>query len=159
MITIFGVRKTSPRLQQLGAVPLFTQLTRRELRIVDSLLHQRSYLAGEIIFDEGEEGQAFYIVIEGAVDIRRQGQGADAQFARLAAGAHFGDLALLDASPRSAQAVAAEPCTLGVFFREDFLAMMDTHARIASKIALQLARQMGQRLREQRGAVPALQRM
>ena len=37
--------------------------------------------------------------------------------------------------------------------------MMDTHARIASRIALQLARQMGQRLREQRGAVSVLQHM
>lgn len=159
MVTIFGGRQASPRLKQLGAVPLFSQLSRRELRIVDGLLHQRSYLPGEIIFDEGEEGQAFYIVIEGAVDIRHQGQGADGQVARLTAGAHFGDLALLDASPRSAQAVAAEPCTLGVFFREDFLSMMDTHARIASRIALQLARQMGQRLREQRGAVSVLQHM
>lgn len=152
MVKIFGGSKANPVLQKLGALPLFTQLSRRELRIVEGLLHQRDYLANEIVFDEGEEGQAFYIVLKGSVVIRRQGQEAEDRIARLAAGAHFGDLALLDASPRSAQAVAVEPSTLGVFFREDFLAMMDTHARIASKIALQLARQMGQRLREQRGA-------
>lgn len=156
MVKIFGDSMTSPRMQQLAAVPLFAQLSRRELRIVDGLLHLRNYLPEEIIFDEGEEGQAFYIVLDGEVIIRRQGQGG--VIAQMGTGAHFGDLALLDASPRSAQAVASKTSTLGVFFREDFLAMMDTHSRIASRIALQLARQMGQRLRDQRG-VESLQHL
>ena len=126
---------------------------------MEGLLHQRHYLPEEIVFDEGEEGQAIYVVLEGEVLIRRNAQGAEGKIAQLGAGAFFGDLALLDASPRSAQAVAATPCTLAVFFREDFLAMMETHARIASKIALELARQMGQRLREQRTGMSILQHL
>jgi CRP-like cAMP-binding protein len=54
---------------------------------------------------------------------------------------------LLDSAPRAAQARAADNCTLAVFFRGDFLSLMVSHALIASKIALQLARHLGVRLR------------
>ena len=67
--------------------------------------------------------------------------------ATLERGTFFGELALPDDAPRSAQARAAENCTLAVFFRGDFLNLMHSHALIASKIALQLARHLGVRLR------------
>ncbi len=61
----------SPRLQRLKNLALFSTLTPRELKIADGLLHKRRFLAGEIIFDEGEEGQALYIVLSGAVSVCR----------------------------------------------------------------------------------------
>lgn len=133
----------------MRSVSLFKGLTLRELTIVDGLVHQRSYLASEIIFDEGEEGQAIYIVLEGSVELTRPALGDEGRIAEVAPGAFFGDMALLDNMPRMAQARATTDCVLAVYFREDFLVLMDTHARIASKIALQLARQMAQRLRGQ----------
>jgi CRP-like cAMP-binding protein len=60
----------------------------------------------------------------------------------------FGELALLDGSPRSAQARVAEDCLLAALSRADFNDLVETHAVIASKIALQLARELGQKLRE-----------
>jgi CRP-like cAMP-binding protein len=62
-------------------------------------------------------------------------------------GSFFGDLALLDNSPRSAQARALDACEVAVFFRDDFLALMETDAVIGYKISLALARHIGQRLR------------
>lgn len=144
-------RTLAPRLQSLAELSLFAGLARAELRIIDGLLHQRDYLAGEVVFDEGEEGQALYIIIDGTVEIRRQFVDEEIILSVLKPGAFFGDMALLDASPRSAQARAASNCSLAVFFREDFLSLMDTHARIASKISLQIARQMGARVRQSAG--------
>lgn len=149
LMKIFGPRKLTSRLARLAKISLFGQLSPVELRIVDGLLHQREYLADEIVFDEGEEGQAIYIVLDGAVALCRQGRGEAGHIATLEAGAFFGDMALIDNLPRTAQARAVKPARLAVFFREDFMALMDTHARIASKIALQLAREMGRRLRQQ----------
>jgi CRP-like cAMP-binding protein len=111
-------------------------------------MHERSYLRDEVIFDEGEEGQAIYIVFAGRVLICRQGQPEQGRIAELGPGTFFGDLALIENLPRAAQARALEPCQLGVFFRNDFLSLLDTHAVTASKIALELARTMGVRLRD-----------
>jgi CRP-like cAMP-binding protein len=140
----------------MRSVSLFKGLSLRELTIVDALVHTRSYLASEVIFDEGEEGQAIYIVLEGTVELARPGLGEAGRIAEIGPGAFFGDMALLDNMPRAAQAKAMTDCVLAVYFREDFLTLMDTHARIASKIALQLAQQMAQRLRGQVERDPAI---
>lgn len=145
---LFSKDKDSPRIEQLRALSLFSTLSPRELKTVDGLLHERSFLKDEVIFDQGEEGQALYIIESGKVLICRQGQSADGRIAELSVGRLFGELALLDNAPRAAQARAAENCTLAVLFRADFLGLLETHAVIASKISLQLARHIGQRLRE-----------
>lgn len=144
---LFSRRRLTPRLAALARISLFKELTPLELAIVDGLLHRRDYLPDEIVFDEGEDGQAIYFIEEGEVALSRQGQGEAGRIALLGPGAFFGDMALIDNLPRTAQARATRPSQLVVFFRDDFLGLMDTHARIASKIALQLAREMARRLR------------
>lgn len=115
---------------------------------MDQLLHERHYVENEVIFDENEEAQALYVVLTGKVLICRQGDPENGKIAELGEGQFFGDMALLDSFPRSAQARALEDCTLAAFYREDFLSLLETHALIASKISLQLAKHLGARLRE-----------
>ena len=67
MVKLFRFRKTTPRQERLHELSLFVNLTPAELEIVDGLLHERHYLEGEVIFDEGEEGQAIYIIASGEV--------------------------------------------------------------------------------------------
>ena len=147
---IFGFLKSpkmSPRLQRLKSQALFAGLTPLELKIVDGFLHERRYLPDEIVFDEGEEGQALYLIMSGRVVINKLHQGSNQVVAELEPGSFFGDLALLDNSPRNAQARAVEPCEMAVFFRADFLGLLETDAVIGYKISLELARHIGQRLR------------
>lgn len=159
MLNLFRSKKTSPRHERLRNLSLFVNLTQSELQIVDGLVHERAYHAGEVIFDEGEEGQAIYIVAVGEVLICRQGQGNAGRVAQLGPGTFFGELALLDNSPRSAQARAATACQLIVFFRDDFVGLLDTHARIASKISRELARHLGARMRDMALAAGAYQHL
>ena len=144
----FGThRKTEhPRLAQLRQLGLFATLRPRELRVVDGLLHEREYLAGEVVFDEGEEGQALYVVLKGRVLICRQGDPVNGRLAEIPSGSLFGELALLDGAPRTAQARALDNCTIAALSRADFNGLLETHAATASKIALQLARDLGQKL-------------
>ena len=146
MLNLFRTTSFPRRLRELEKMPLFVDLTRREIKVVDGFMHERNYLEHEVIFDEEEKGEAFYVVLEGKVLICRQGQ-PDNPIATLGIGNFFGELALLDDAPRSAQARAAENCTLLVLFRGDFLGLMLSHGLIASKIAMRLARHLGARLR------------
>lgn len=148
MYGLFKSPALSPRLLQLKESPLFAALTPLELKAIDGLIHERRYLADEIIFDEGEEGQALYLIISGRVLISRLHRGGRELVAELEPGDFFGDLALLDNAPRNAQTRALENCELAVFFRGDFLGLMETDAVIGYKIALALARHLGGRLRE-----------
>lgn len=130
----------------LRSCHLFAGLSARDIQVVQGFLHTRLYQAGEIIFDEGEEGQALYILVSGQVTICRQGADS-APIAQLEPGAFFGEMALIDDVPRVAQARAASPVEVSVLFRGDFNNLMDDHARIASRISLALARHLGDRLR------------
>jgi CRP/FNR family transcriptional regulator, cyclic AMP receptor protein len=160
LIVIFGFLKSpplSPRLNRLKNSALFHMLTPLELKIVDGLLHERRYLSDEIIFDEGEEGQALYLVMAGRVLISRTFDSQIELVAELGAGSFFGDLALLDNSPRNAQARAMDNCEMAVFFRADFMGLMETDAVIGYKISLALARHIGQRLRDWMGGKPQIE--
>ena len=138
--------ESSSSVFRLAENSLFASLSASDLKTVESLTHLRRYLSGEIVFDEGEEGQALYVIVSGTVAICHPGQ-ADQPLADLGPGSFFGELALLDNAPRTAQARASSECELAVLFRGDFERLMDSHARIASRIALQLARNLSQRLR------------
>ena len=148
MFSLFRSKKDTSLTGPLCALSLFVNLTPGELKIVDSLLHERKFLKDEVIFDKGDEGQAIYIIIDGSVSIWPQGKPVDGRVIELGPGNFFGDLALLDNSVRSAQARAAMNTTVAVFFRADFMSLLETHGLIASKISLQLARHIGKRLRE-----------
>ena len=148
MLGLFHGGKETPRLGTLRQLSLFATLSRSELRVVDGLLHERRFLKGEVIFDEGEEGQVLHIVITGRVLICRQGEPETGRITAIEAGVVFGELALLDDAPRAAQARAEEDCVLASLSRGDFESLLDTHAVIASKVALQLARQLGRQLRD-----------
>ena len=136
----------SSQLEDLRVLSLFADLSVRELKIVQGVLHEREYLAGEVIFDEGEQGYALYIVRTGRVLICRQGR-PESAIAELGPGSFFGELALLDSAPRAAQARTLEPCKLAVFFGSDFLALLETEAKLSNKILLRFARHLGTRLR------------
>ncbi len=148
MLRFLQKKSDQTRTDQIRRLGLFATLQPKELRVIDRLLHERRYLKGEIVFDQGEEGQALYIVFSGRVVICRQGDPETGRIAEATAGGMFGEFALLDGAPRSAQARAAEDSTLGALARADFQSLVETHAVIASKIALQLARELVHKLRE-----------
>jgi CRP/FNR family transcriptional regulator, cyclic AMP receptor protein len=147
-VRLFGRNAAQDALHPLRQIRLFSSLSWRELKVVQALRHERQYLADEVVFDQGDEGQAIYAITEGEVDILRTDGGQVLRLARLGAGDVFGELALLDQAPRAAQARAHSDCRLVVFFRADFMGLLETHPKIASKIALALARHLGGRLRQ-----------
>jgi len=137
----------NPRLQLLKDVVLFKDLSMHELGMVDSLLHERRYLANEVIFDEGEEGQGLFVVLSGRVKIARPGD-SRGSLIEFDPGSFFGEVALLDQSVRTAQARAIEDTHIVALFRAEFYSLLQTHSAIASRISFQLARVLAARLRQ-----------
>ena len=136
-----------PRLQMLKNVVLFKDLGMRDLAMVNSLMHERQYLAEEVIFDAGEEGQGLFLVLAGRIKIVLPPPSQDLLL-ELGPGAFFGEVALLDQSLRTAQARAIEDTHIVVLFRAEFLSLLETHGNIASRISFQLARVLAARLRQ-----------
>jgi CRP-like cAMP-binding protein len=76
----------------------------RILEISDPVLYEK----GEVVFEEGERGDHFFIIVQGAIELRKAGGGEPKRLAVLRAGQAFGEMALLNQTPRSASAVAVD---------------------------------------------------
>jgi CRP/FNR family cyclic AMP-dependent transcriptional regulator len=133
----------------LSRVPAFSELSTRELRFVAAIVHRREYKAGEPVFYQGDPGLGMYIIREGEVSIRiSERDGEDKELAVLSEGDFFGELALLDESPRSAAAVCKTDCSLIGFFRTDLFELIEQKAELGTKIVLKLAEILAVRLRK-----------
>ncbi len=108
------------RTEQLKSVELFSSLKDRALERVSSIAQEESHPRGANIFQHGDVGDKVYLILDGKVRIARQvpGMGEEA-LAVLGAGQVFGEMALLDESPRSADALAHENCRLLAIAKED----------------------------------------
>ena len=99
----------------------------------------RAFSEGETIFKSGDTGDCMYAIVEGTVNIKING----AVVERLTAGGVFGEMALIDSSPRSATAVAASDCTLAAVDENRFLRLVE----LTPHFALQMMRVITHRLR------------
>jgi CRP/FNR family transcriptional regulator len=123
-----GTVETSFALDALRRCALFTRVDDQILGVCSATLRVRRFKKNETIFHQGDPGDSLYIVESGAVKIVLPSpEGEDgAIIATLGRGDFFGELALLDGSPHSATAVAAEPTNTLVLQREPFEQLVDT---------------------------------
>lgn len=132
----------------LRKIPLFEDLTKRELKKVAKIMHERTYNEDEYLFQKGNPGAAMFIIRKGSIKIvTPDGHGGEIDLATLKSGAFLGELALLDNSPRSASAKASDPTSALAFFRSDLNKLINTAPAIGSKIMRKLALIIGQRLK------------
>ncbi len=99
----------------LKNVGIFSDLSEHELDVIASFSRYYHYGPGEVIFEEGSQPEELYVIKKGEVLIGKHRKDDDMEIARFIAGESFGELELLDESPRSSGATARENTTLLVF--------------------------------------------
>lgn len=144
-----SIRKT------LKKIPIFEGLTKKELAAVERILHRREYKSGEIIFYQGEPAAGMYIIEQGKVKVYLEA--TQQVLVELHDGDFFGELGLLDDSPRSATVIATIDSTMLGLFKTDLLELISHSPRLGVKIILQLSTVLGRRLRKSNDQVQALQ--
>src|SRR5947208_3360302 len=134
------------RIHFLKTVPVFDRLSNRQLKAVSDIMVERNYDIDESIFEKLQPRAALFLILDGkiAIEIFRE---TSTRLAVLERGAFFGEMALLDDTPRSANARALEPTRTLALYRNDLNGLMDRHARTACQIYRSLASMIGDRLR------------
>lgn len=133
---------------------LFKDLNDREISLVQKIMNQRTYRAGEEIFRQGDSGVGMYILISGSVNIFLE-ETLETQnikrslITRLYPGDFFGESALvIEGGKRSATAIAKEDCMLLSFFNPDLQEIINTNPLTGNRILFRLGEVLGTRLRE-----------
>lgn len=133
----------------LARVNLFAGLPAVYLRRIAGLGAEEVHEKGAVIFTEGETGDKVYLIIEGQVRISRQvpGMGEEA-LAVLKTGDYFGEMALIDDFPRSADARAHERCRLFVITKDHLADLLFVDRDLAYDLLWNFVRTLASRLRE-----------
>jgi CRP/FNR family transcriptional regulator/CRP/FNR family cyclic AMP-dependent transcriptional regulator len=129
--------------QALQKVPFFANLSVDEAAGLGEHLVLRRFNTDQIIFHLGDPGGLLYIITAGKVKISRSTpDGQEALLAILGPGDFFGELALLDDSPRSATAEAIEQTETYTLHRDGFMAFIDSNPRFAHHVLYTLAKRI-----------------
>src|SRR5512141_956816 len=127
----------------LARCPLFEKASRNILESLAQRLRRRRFRRKEVIFHQGDPGDALHIVAAGAVKILLPAaEGDEAIIATLRPGDFFGELALLDGAPRSATAGALEPSETLVLPRDVFIGLLDSLPGLRDALLAGLAHEL-----------------
>ncbi len=132
------------KVEVLKGMPLFRHLSYKEIMRVLNITQVREYKAGDPIIKEKETGEELYVILSGAVKLHKDG----AFITQLSRGAHFGEMALVDRSPRSASATAEEPTRVLFLRRRDFYEIIRKEAPLAVKLLWSFVQVLTERLRK-----------
>jgi CRP-like cAMP-binding protein len=122
----------------LEGVGLFSRCTRRERRAVARHMQTAELPAGTDLVVEGEDGDALFVILSGSAVVLRNG----VEVNRVGEGSYFGELAILDGSPRSATVRAESDVTVAVLGIRMFRTLLRELPDLAEQLLVGLAGQL-----------------
>lgn len=133
------------RVSLLGSISIFTGLSPEDLQALACRCAERRYSAGQMIFNQGDQSDAMYIVADGHVNIHLPGEGSRRiSLKDISRGEFFGELSLFDDQPRSASVLATTDVDLLELSRKTLSDYMENRPRAAMAVL----RTMAGRLRQ-----------
>ena len=124
--------------EMLGKTSLWSGLSKQELKAIVNNSKERRFEGGQIIASKGEGGVGFYLVLDGAVEIRSDGK----SLSRLGPGQFFGEMSIIDNQPRSADVVAVEPSRVLILTAWKFKGLISENPKMAIRMLQELARRL-----------------
>ena len=118
----------------LSRVEWLSPLNEGELDRLAAATIDREYGVGDNIVQEGEQGSSLYVLVEGVVEARVSGQGANARMGRIMPGMAFGEMSMLTGSPRGATITALTDVYCLEVRRDDLEPILKARPVIASQL-------------------------
>ena len=132
-----GLRRDA-KSELLASVPLFAELSKKELAQIASIAQELDFAAGKQLIREGGPSREFFILLEGSAEVTRGGK----KLATRKAGEFFGEIALVVDRPRVATVTTLEPVVALVVTETNFRRLV----RQSPEIALKVMQAVGERL-------------
>jgi CRP-like cAMP-binding protein len=109
------------KIELLKQVPLFSRCNKKQLAAIATLADLIDMPAGKLLVREGSLGRDFMVIVDGAVDVSRQGHKINA----LGPGDFIGEMALISGAPRNATVTTTRPSSLLVVTERQFWDLLE----------------------------------
>jgi CRP/FNR family cyclic AMP-dependent transcriptional regulator len=127
----------------LRAVPLFSSVPDEQLRTLATVVTRRSLTRGATVMVAGDQTDSLYIILSGRLKVMMSdAEGKEVILSILGPGEFFGEMGLIDDSPRSASVVAIEPCELLSIAKRDFNKCLAENFEMAMAVMRGLVRRL-----------------
>ncbi len=126
---------------------LLKYLTDEEIERIRGFFKLKEYVPEDIIFGEGEKGDALFIIKKGHVQVSKRIDNDEIILSEFSDGSFFGEIALLDEGSRSATVKALRTSEIYILMRDDFLSMVSHEPVITNKVLLSLGEILCDRIR------------
>jgi CRP/FNR family transcriptional regulator, cyclic AMP receptor protein len=127
----------------LRNVPLLASFPDEQLRVLTAVVSRRSVPRGTVVMAAGDPTDSLYIVISGRLKVMMSdAEGKEVILSFLGAGEYFGEMGLIDDSPRSASVVSSEPCELLAIAKRDFKRCLAENFEMATAVMRGLVRRL-----------------
>lgn len=128
-------------LELLKEVPLFSTFSEKQLKSVKKTAKEKQFEPGDEIVREGDASNVgFYLILDGQVEVKQD----EKTLSKLGSGQFFGEMAVLDEKPRSADVVATTETKCFLLTSWDFKALIKTYPGMAINIISELANRLRQ---------------
>lgn len=124
--------------ERLARIPLFEGLSKQQLSQVSSLMTPLDLKAGKVLARQGEVGREFLILLEGQVEVARDGK----IIAVRGPGDFIGEIALLDNRPRTATVTARTDVVVEVLNRGEFASLLAEAPELSAQVMATMARRL-----------------
>ena len=122
--------RDNPKLRALQSAPLFVGHSKKELAELALVTDELDVPEGKVLASEGAFGHEFFVVLEGSASVTRGSQ----EIGILGPGDFFGEIALLEDTPRTATVTASTPLRFFVLTRQGFGSVVDRHPSVEAKV-------------------------
>ncbi len=141
--------ETPDRQYALSEMDIFAGFSEKEIKIVESRLVLENYMSGDVIIREGDRDRDLFMLARGMVSVKMQLQNnrRERRLNSITAGVTFGEIALLDNKPRSADVVTESDVTIYRLTYGKFLDLQQSEPNVANKLILNMALNLSTRLR------------
>ncbi len=132
---------------QLRTLELFHEFTATEIESLSSLADMETFEAGSTIVSQDDPGDAMYLIVQGSARVMHRAGERQLELATLHAGEFFGEFALVDDGPRSADVIAVDRCELVKISQGVLRALAGVYPGAAFKLLAAIGRAMVARAR------------
>ena len=122
----------------LGSVPLFSALSKRQLRMIAESGREYKYKPGYRLVEKGTTGDRFYLILDGRVEIRKDGR----VLSTLSKGQFFGELSLIDEQPWAADVIAVQLTHCLTLSKRVFSALTRRHPELVQVVLKEIVRRL-----------------
>jgi CRP-like cAMP-binding protein len=126
------------KIEALRKAPLFDGLSKKELEQLATLADDLEVPAGKVLTRQGDTGREFFVLMDGEVNIERDGESLGTR----GAGDFIGEISILEDMPRTATVTATTPVRLFVLTAQNFRSVVEQQPEVENKVLRTLARRL-----------------